>query len=299
LSAPPRTLQACELAIELGERPWLMGIVNASSDSFSDGGMYGDLDARVELARRLLADGADIIDIGGESAITGRPPVPVEEELELVVPLVEGVARGLGALVSVDTYKPRVAAAAIAAGARIVNDVSGLRDPELAEVCARTGAALVLMHTRAAPRERLQDPGLYGDLAGEVLEFLRERMALAVGAGCRPEQLLVDPGPDFTKTPAQTVELLRELPRMHELGRPLLLAVSRKDFIGALTGRPPRERLAGTLAAFDHGVACGAHIVRLHDIREAADFLTVRAALSGELELDPQLALQDRLRHER
>jgi len=299
LSAPPRTLQACGLEIELGPRPWLMGVVNASPDSFSDGGAYADLDARVELARRLLADGADIIDIGGESATTGRPPVPVERELELVVPLIEAVAGGLGALVSVDTYKPQVAAAAVAAGARIVNDVSGLRDPELAEVCAATGAALVVMHTRAAPRERLQDPRLYEDLVGEVLAFLGERVSLAVAAGCRPEQLIVDPGPDFAKTPSQTVALLRELPRMHELGLPLLLAISRKDFIGALTGRPPRERLAGTLAALGHGVESGAHIVRLHDIREAGDFLAVRAALAGELEVDPQLALQDRLRHER
>jgi len=299
LSAPRRTLRACELTIELGPRPWLMGIVNASPDSFSDGGVYDSLDARVELAGRLLADGADIIDIGGESATTGRPPAAVEEELELVVPLVEGVARGLGALVSVDTYKPPVAAAAIAAGARIVNDVSGLRDPELAEVCARTGAALVLMHTRAAPRERLQDAALYEDVTGEVLAFLDDRMALAVRAGCSPEQLIVDPGPDFAKTPAQTVELLRGLPRLHELGRPLLLAISRKDFIGALTRRPPRERLAGTLAALAHGVSSGSHIVRLHDIREAADFLAVRGALAGELEVDPQLALQDQLRHER
>ena len=223
----------------------------------------------------------------------------VEQELELVVPLVEGVAGGLGALVSVDTYKPEVAAAAIAAGARIVNDVSGLRDPALAEVCARSGAALVVMHTRAAPRRRLQDSELYDDVMGEVLEFLGERMRLALERGCRPQQLIVDPGPDFAKTPAQTVQLLRELDRLHELGRPLLLAISRKDFIGALSGRSPRERLAGTLAALAHGVEHGAHIVRVHDVREAADFLRVRAALAGELSVDPQLALQDQLRHER
>ncbi len=294
LSAPPRTLQACELELELGDRPWLMGIVNASPDSFSDGGVYADLDARLELARRLLREGADIIDVGGESATTGSAPVDVERELELVVPLVEGVARGLGALVSVDTYKPPVAAAAIAAGARIINDVSGLRDPALAEVCARSGAALVVMHTRAAPRERLQDSELYGDVVGEVLEFLRERMRLALDQGCRPEQLILDPGPDFAKTPAQTLELLRGLDRLHELGRPLLLAISRKDFIGALTGRAPRERLAGTLAALAHGVEHGAHIVRVHDVREAADFLRVRAALAGELPVDAQLVLQDR-----
>ncbi len=299
MSAPPRTLGACELEIELGERPWLMGVVNASPDSFSDGGLHADLEARLELARRLLREGADIIDIGGESATTGTAPVDVDEELELVVPLVEGVARGLGALVSVDTYKPQVAAAAIAAGARIVNDVSGLRDPALADVCAASGAALVLMHTRAAPRRRLQDPELYDDVMADVLEFLRERMQIALARGCRPEQLIVDPGPDFAKTPAQTVQLLRELDRLHELGRPLLLAISRKDFIGALSGRSPRERLAGTLAALAHGVEHGAHIVRVHDVREAADFLRVRAALAGELPVDPQLVLQDELRHER
>ena len=299
MSAPRRTLSACELDIELGERPWLMGVVNASPDSFSDGGVYGDLDARLELARRLLEDGADIIDIGGESATTGSPAVAVEQELELVVPLIEGVAGGLGALVSVDTYKPQVAAAAIAAGARIINDVSGLRDPALAEVCARSGAALVLMHTRAAPRQRLQDSELYDDVTGEVLEFLGERMRVALEHGCRPQQLIVDPGPDFTKTPAQTVQLLRQLDRLHELERPLLLAISRKDFIGALSGRSPRERLAGTLAALAHGVEHGAHIVRVHDVREAADFLRVRAALAGELPVDPQLALQAELRHER
>ncbi|HTQ68408.1 MAG TPA: dihydropteroate synthase [Solirubrobacteraceae bacterium] len=299
MSAPRRTLTACGAPIELGGRPWLMGVVNASPDSFSDGGVHADLEARVALARRLLQDGADVIDIGGESATTGVPPVAVEEELELVGPLVESVARGLGALVSVDTYKPQVAEAAIAAGASIVNDVSGLRDPAVAEVCARTGAGLVLMHTRAAPRERLQDPDLYGDVTGEVLDFLGERIETALRAGCRREQLIVDPGPDFSKTPAQTVELLRGLPRLHELGRPLLMAISRKDFIGALSGRAPRERLAGTLAALDHGIRCGAHIFRLHDIREAADFVRVRAALAGELEVDAQLSLQEELRHER
>jgi len=292
-------VRACELTIELGERPWLMGIVNAAPDSFSDGGVYPDLDARVALAERLLRDGADVIDIGGESASTGSEPVAVEEEIERVAPLVEKVAGTLGALVSVDTYKPQVASAAIAAGARIVNDVSGLRDPALAEVCARSGAALVLMHTRAAPRQRLQDPDLYDDVAGEVLAFLRERIERTLVAGCQPEQLIVDPGPDFAKTPAQTIRLLRELPRLHELGRPLLLAISRKDFIGALTARPPRARLAGTLAALSYCAEKGGHIFRLHDVDAAADFLRVRAALAGELEVEERLALSEELRLER
>ena len=299
MSAPPHSLRACELTLELGARPWLMGIVNASPDSFSDGGRYASLDARVELARELLGAGADILDIGGESASTGRPPVEVSEEIQLVVPLVRRLAGELGAIVSVDTYKPAVASAAIAAGARIVNDVSGLRDPELADVCAHSGAALVLMHTLAAPRERLQDPDLYDDITGEVMAFLRERMALAISRGVASEQLIVDPGPDFAKTPAQTIRLLAEVGRLHELGRPLLMAISRKDFIGALTGRAPRARLAGTLAALAHGVEHGAHIFRVHDVAAAADFLAVRAALAHEAEAGRDLALAEDIRYER
>jgi dihydropteroate synthase len=305
VSGPARRLRACELTLELphtgtgGQRPWLMGIINASPDSFSDGGRYVGLDAQVRLARELLAAGADILDVGGESASTGRPPVQAREEIALVVPLIERLAGELGALVSVDTYKPEVARAAVAAGARIVNDVSGLRDPGLADVCAESGAALVLMHTLAAPRERLQDADLYDDITGEVMDFLRERIALALSRGVAREQLLLDPGPDFAKTPAQTIRLLAEVGRMHELGRPLLMAISRKDFIGALTGRAPRERLAGTLAALAHGVQHGAHVFRVHDVAAAADFLAVRAALARETEAGRDLALSEEIRYER
>jgi dihydropteroate synthase len=299
VSASAHSVRACELTLELGARPWLMGIVNASPDSFSDGGRYASLDAQLELARELLEAGADILDVGGESASTGRPPVRESEEIERVVPLVRRLAGELGAIVSVDTYKPAVAHAAIAAGARIVNDVSGLRDPELADVCAQSGAALVLMHTLAAPRERLQDPDLYDDVTGEVIAFLRERMALAISRGVESEQLIVDPGPDFAKTPAQTIRLLAEVGRLHELGRPLLMAISRKDFIGALTGRAPRDRLAGTLAALAHGVEHGAQLFRVHDVAAAADFLAVRAALAREAEAGRDLALAEDIRYER
>jgi dihydropteroate synthase len=297
--APALRLRAADLPLELGARPWLMGIVNASPDSFSDGGLRTSLDAQMGLARELLDAGADILDIGGESASTGRPPVDAQLEIERVVPLVSGAVEGLGALVSVDTYKPAVARAAIEAGARIVNDVSGLRDPALADVCAETGAALVIMHTRAAPRERLQDPDLYGDITAEVLSFLSERVALALSRGVEREQLILDPGPDFAKTPAQTIELLSDLERLHELERPLLMAISRKDFIGALTGRPPRERLGGTLAALAHGVEHGAHVFRVHDVQAAADFLAVRAALGGEAEPSRDLALSEEIRYQR
>jgi dihydropteroate synthase len=301
MSAPARSLQAGDLDIELGGAggPLIMGVVNASPDSFSDGGRHAGLDAQLALACELHGAGAQIIDVGGESASTGRPPVDAEEEIELVAPLIERVASELDAIVSVDTYKPAVARAAIAAGARIVNDVSGLRDPELATVCAEHGAGLVLMHTRAAPRERLQDPDLYGDIVGEVLAFLAERIELALAAGMRREQLVLDPGPDFAKTPAQTIQLLRGLERLHELGRPLLLAISRKDFIGALTSRSPRDRLAGTLAALGYGLDRGAHIFRVHDVAACADFITVRAALAGELEPGRDLALGEEIRYER
>jgi dihydropteroate synthase len=297
--ARPFSVKAAGRVLELGRRPWLMGVVNASPDSFSDAGRYRTLELQMQLAAELVDAGADILDIGGESASTGRPAVEVEREIERVVPLVERVVRELGAIVSVDTYKPAVAAAAVAAGASIVNDVSGLRDPELARVCAHTGAALVLMHTRAAPKQRLQDPDLYSDVTEEVLVFLRERIALVERAGVEAEQLILDPGPDFAKTPAQTIELLAHISALHSLGRPLLMAISRKDFIGALTDRAPRERLAGTLAALAHGVDGGAHIFRVHDVAAARDYLTVRAALAGELRPSRELALAEQLRHDR
>jgi dihydropteroate synthase len=297
--APRVALSARGTIIELGARPWLMGVVNATPDSFSDGGEYSTLSERVALAEALLGAGADVIDIGGESAVTRVPAVSVAEEIERVIPLIERVAGGLGALVSVDTYKPEVARAAIAAGAAIVNDVSGLRDPDLADVCAQTGAALVVMHTVAAPKQRLQDPELYGNVTAEVVSFLGERIRVATGRGMASEQLIVDPGPDFSKTPFQTIELLRDLAPLHSLGRPLLLAISRKDFIGALTRRAPRARLAGTLAALAHGLDQGAHIFRVHDVSAAADFVAVRAALRGEAEVPADLALDDSLRWER
>jgi len=289
-------LTACGRRIDLS-RPLLMGIVNASPDSFSDGGRYQTLEARVGLAGELIASGAAIIDIGGESATTNRPVVEVALEIERVVPLIEQVVR-LGALVSVETYKPRVAAAAIAAGAVIVNDVSGLCDPGLADVCAETGAALVVMHTRSPPRVRLHDPDRYPDILVDVLDFLSGRIELARSRGVAAEQLIVDPGPDFSKTPAQTIELLRGVERLHDLGRPLLMAISRKDFVGAVTGRPPRERLAGSLAALSYGVEIGAQIFRVHDVAAAADFLAVRAALRGDAELDRGAVLADGLRWE-
>jgi dihydropteroate synthase len=275
-----------------------MGIVNATPDSFSDAGVHRTLEDRVSLAASLLRSRADIIDIGGESGVTNRPPVSPEEEIERIVPLIERVAGELGALVSVDTYKPAVARAAIAAGAAIVNDVSGLIDPELADICAQTGAGLVLTHTRATPKQKLLDPELDGRIVSDVREFLGQRISLARERGVSFEQLILDPGPDFGKTPWQTVQVLRALGDLREFGRPLLLAVSRKDFVGAITGRPPRERLGGTLAAVARGVAAGADILRVHDLEQVADFLAVDSVLSGRTEIERSALLADELRRD-
>lgn len=294
---PTRMLRAGGRVLELGARPRLMGVVNASPDSFSDRGRPTGPDEQVALAHDLVAAGAELIDVGGESAATDRPAVSVEEEIERVVPVIERVAGEMEALVSVDTYKPAVAEAAVAAGAAMVNDVSGLRDPGVAAVCARTGAALVLMHTRGTPKQKVLDHP-YASVPREVAAFLADAMARAQGHGVQSEQLLLDPGPDFGKSPAQTVELLRALASFHELGRPLLLAVSRKDFVGAITGRRPSERLAGTLAAVAHGVHAGAHVLRVHDVADVAGFLAVRAVLAGDVDVDPDVRLAPELQRE-
>jgi dihydropteroate synthase len=273
-----------------------MGIVNASPESFSDGGRWATLDAQVERALELVADGADLIDVGGESGVTGIPAIAVDEEVRRVVPLVERLVAE-GVVVSVDTWKPAVARASLAAGAALINDVSGLRDPELADACAEAGAGLVVMHTRAEPKVK-QFPH-YDDVVADVVGFVRERVAVALERGVEAKRIMVDPGPDFAKTPAETVAVLRSLDALAELGYPILLAVSRKDFVGALTDRPPRDRGAGTLAAIGAGVDAGAAMVRVHDVAATVDFLKVRAALIGETSVDPALRLPDELRRQR
>jgi dihydropteroate synthase len=261
--------------------PQLMGILNATPDSFSDGRGEEPEAARLARGRALVAAGADIVDVGGESARGDRPGVSAGEEIARVCGLVRALSGEVR--VSVDTYKPEVAEAAIAAGASLVNDVSGLRDERLAEVCARGGASLVIMHTRVAPKGTLLDPGAYDDVVADVVSFLGERIAVAEGLGVR--DIVVDPGPDFAKTPAQTVAVLRGIDAVRALGRPVLWAVSRKDFLGAIVGRAPAERDAATLAAVGFAADAGAAIIRVHDVAGALDFLRVRAVLRGEREL--------------
>jgi dihydropteroate synthase len=273
-------LRAGQRRLALGGRPLLMGILNATPDSFSEERGEEAHTARLARGRALIAAGADIVDVGGESARGDRPAVAADVEIERVAALVGELSREV--LVSVDTYKVAVAEAAVAAGAGIVNDVSGLRDPRLAEVCARSGAALVLMHTAVEPKGTLLDPATYDDVVASVVEFLRARIEVARGLGVAEDQLILDPGPDFAKTPAQTVAVLRRLDALREFGRPILLAVSRKDFVGAITGRGAAARDAGTLAALGEGVDAGASILRVHDVTGAADYFAVRSVLRGE-----------------
>jgi dihydropteroate synthase len=278
----------------------VMGVVNASPESFSDAGRYTRLDQRLERCEELIASGADIIDVGGQSAITNRPEIDAAEEVERVVPIVEWLARRHPEiLVSIDTYKPRVADAALAAGASILNDVSGLRDPALAGIAADRGAALVIMHTAAKPLTRLQQRDLYDDVASEVIAFLSDRMEAAHRHGVPEEAMILDPGPDFTKTPHQTVAVLRRVAEVRALGRPLLLALSRKDFLGAITGRSPAGRDAATAAAIAHFAATPGNIVRVHDVAAARDVVATVDVLAGRSDLEPDYLLPDEIRHER
>jgi dihydropteroate synthase len=271
-------------------QPLLMGIVNATPDSFSDSQGEKSLDALVERAHELVAAGAAIVDVGGESGRTDRPAVPVEQERARVVPLIECLAAD-GVTVSVDTWRAPVARAALDAGASMVNDVSALTDVAVADACAEADAQLVITHTRVAPKVKAFPE--YPDVVADVIDLLRERAQVAVERGVGEERLIFDPGIDIAKSPAESVEVLRRLSEVAELGRPLLVGVSRKDFVGALTGRSPAARDAGTLAALGVAADAGAHILRVHDVAAARDYLAVRAALANgtgrELELDPDL----------
>ncbi|MDA8286556.1 MAG: dihydropteroate synthase [Actinomycetota bacterium] len=277
----------------------LMGVVNASLDSFSDGGRYRTVEDRVALAGRLVAEGAAIVDVGGQSLIRGEPELAPEAEISLVVPVIEGVARRWPDVwISVDTYKPPVAEAALAAGAHLVNDVSGLRHPEMASVCARAGASLVIAHMDGRPKELLAAPVRYDDIVEAVHRALRAKLDQAVAMGVDPEAIVLDPGPDLAKTPAQTVALLRRVDDLRDLGRPLLLPLSRKDFLGAILQRRPLGRDAGTLAAVALAAVVPGNIFRVHDVGAAADVVAVVDALTGRVELPPDYWLPPELRRE-
>lgn len=258
----------------------VMGVVNVTPDSFSDGGLYLDRAAAVAHALELAGDGAAILDVGGESTRPGAEPVPVDEELQRVVPVIEGiVAERVAAQISVDTSKMRVAAAALAAGATLVNDVTAFRgDPEMAALVAERGVDCCLMHMLGEPRTMQRSP-CYDDVVSEVKAFLEERMAYAIAAGVAEDRILLDPGIGFGKTAAHNLELLGRLDELVALGRPIVVGTSRKSFLGRLAGgRGPDERLAGTIATNVIAYERGASVFRVHDVRPVHDALAVAAA---------------------
>jgi dihydropteroate synthase len=257
----------------------IMGVVNVTPDSFSDGGRYLDAGAAIEHGRSLVAEGADILDVGGESTRPGAPSVPEGEELRRVMPVIEGlIASGCPARISIDTSKRGVAARALEAGATLVNDVTALRgDPGMAGVIAAAGADCCLMHMLGDPRTMQDDPR-YDDVVGDIKAFLAERMAFAVESGIALERILVDPGIGFGKTVAHNLELLARLGEFLDLGRPLLIGTSRKSFLGQLTGREVDGRVAATIATQVLAYERGARIFRVHDVGPVRDALTVTAA---------------------
>ena len=285
----PRSLYTIPLPgrqpLQLGERTLVMGIINVTPDSFADGGVRFDPARAVADGLRMVADGADILDVGGESTRPGAEPLAAEEELRRVLPVVEQLAREVSVPVSVDTYKAVVAREAIGRGASIVNDVSGLQyDEELAEVVARTGAGLVLMHNRGRSREMYREAD-YGDAAGEVTRELQAAIDRATAAGVARESIIVDPGLGFAKRAEHTFDVLARLDRLRVLDRPILSGPSRKSFLNeALGKRPAGEREWGTAAAITASVLLGAHIVRVHAVREMVDVVRVADRIRLALE---------------
>ena len=261
-------------------RTLVMGILNVTPDSFSDGGRFATPEEAVEEARRLIAEGADIVDVGGESTRPGAQPAPEDLELERVLPVVELLAMDPRVRVSIDTMKARVAALCLNAGATMVNDVSGLSDPEMAHVVAAAGAGIVIMHMRGTPLTMRQHAA-YTDVLKEICEELRPRVERAREAGVR--EIYVDPGIGFAKTPAQIFEVLRRLGEMRVLGCPVVIGPSRKSFLGVLPGMEDvGERLEGTIAAAVLGAWNGASVVRVHDVRAVRKALSVVDAIRGQ-----------------
>jgi dihydropteroate synthase len=247
-----------------------MGILNATPDSFSDGGRFLAAEKAVARGLQMVAEGADVIDIGGESTRPGAKPVEPAEEIARTVPVIKKLREKTDALISIDTRKAAVARAAVAAGADIINDVSALADSGMAAVAAESGAGLVLMHMLGTP-ETMQNNPRYDDVVFDVRNFLEERMAFAVSRGIAPEQIALDPGIGFGKTDEHNLALLNGIPVLAASGRPVLIGASRKGFIGRLTGKAPDDRLTGSLAVAGFSILRGAHILRVHDVKESCD----------------------------
>jgi dihydropteroate synthase len=271
--------------LDLGVRTHIMGVLNATPDSFSDGGHFVDPEKALAHAREMAAAGADIIDIGGESTRPGAAPLSEEEELRRIIPLIERLASELAVPISVDTYKSSVAKKAIEAGAGIVNDISGLRfSHDMASVVADSGAAVIIMHIKGTPRDMQQDP-VYDDVVGEVLSYLAEGIEIAMKAGVGREKILIDPGIGFGKTLEHNLVIMNRLEEFRALGRPILLGPSRKKFIGMILGVPaPEQRVDGTAANVAIGIEHGARVLRVHDVARMAQVAKMTDAIINSVQ---------------
>lgn len=266
--------------LDFEKKTHIMGILNVTPDSFSDGGRYFDKDAAVERGLKMVEDGADVIDIGGESTRPGADPLPSEEELRRTVPVIEALAKRVEAPISIDTYKAHVAKMALDAGASMVNDISGLRfDPEMRKVVAEYGVPVVVMHIKGTPKNMQADP-VYEALIPEIIEDLRVSIKLAVEIGIGEDMIVIDPGLGFGKTLEHNLEILKNLNDFTMLHKPLLVGPSRKAFIGKILGNAsPADRVEGTAAAIAVSIMKGAHIVRVHDVKEMAKVVKVADAI--------------------
>jgi len=279
--SPPSHFQCGRYRFELARRPLVMGILNVTPDSFSDGGQHTGLDAARHHAERMIAEGVDIIDIGGESSRPGSLALPLDQELERVLPVVEAL-RDCGRPLSIDTYKPEVMRAALDAGADLINDIWGFRMPGAVEAVAQGQAGLCVMHMQRDPQTMQEDPH-YTDVVAEVRDFLAERVAVLRAAGVDASRITLDAGYGFGKSPDHNLRLLGQLPQLAIGGLPLLVGMSRKSTLGAiLGGRPPQQRVAASIAAAVCAAERGAYIVRVHDVEQTVDALKVWWAVRNE-----------------
>ena len=265
--SPRWVIEGKGLRLELGRRTLVIGILNVTPDSFSDGGSFLLPDRALAQAETMAEEGADLIDVGGESSRPGSDPVLVEEELRRVIPVIEQIAKHISLPISIDTYKAEVARQALSAGAQMINDISALRqDPEMAEVVSKEEAPVVLMHMKGTPRTMQQNPR-YESVIDEIKRFFTERLRVAEQAGISRERIILDPGIGFGKTTAHNLEIIRSLSRMRSLDRPILIGPSRKSFIGNILNLPVQDRIEGTAVAVTAAVMAGASMVRVHDVK--------------------------------
>lgn len=286
MTRPGAKLEIKEKTFILGQKTWLMGVLNVTPDSFSDGGFFLDKEKAVKKGLEMEAEGAQIIDVGGESSRPGSDPVSLEEEFLRVIPVITGLREKSQIFISIDTTKAAVAEQALAAGADIINDISAGRfDENMFSLAAEKKVPIILMHMQGKPKTMQKNPS-YSNLTAEIKDFLEERISAALESGIESEQIILDPGIGFGKNLFHNLEILRKLEFLNEFRRPLLLGVSRKSFIGEILSLPPDKRLEGTLAACIIGISKGAHILRVHDLKEVKKAVEVAEAILSYPEKD-------------